>query len=141
MSVNSDGQHDIIRREGRGSILTEGEEREMEKRELKVLIIEDLEEDVFLLGKNLEKAGFNPLIRNICTKQALIDALDTGDWDVILSDYTLPEINGLEVLKIKQEKKPEIPFIIVTGTIGEEAAVELLKTGADDYIMKKHLAR
>jgi len=113
----------------------------MEKQVLKILMVEDSESDVDLAKIYLEKAGFITEIKNVWTRAQLVEELDNGNWDLILSDYTLPEMNGLEILKVKQDKKPEIPFIVFTGTIGEETAVELLKTGADDYLLKKNLVR
>src|SRR5438445_477930 len=68
-------------------------------------------------------------------------ALKQGEWDIILADYTLPSYNGLSALTLARELRPEVPFIFVSGTIGEDAAIACLKAGATDYVLKHHLAR
>ncbi len=113
----------------------------MAKKTLKVVVIEDAEEDVFLMQRALEKGNLKVDIRTVCTSKDLSEALEKDDCDVILSDFNLPRMNGFDALRIRQEKTPHTPFIVVTGSIGEEAAIELMKAGADDYIIKNNVKR
>jgi PAS domain S-box-containing protein len=113
----------------------------MKKQPLKVVIVEDVEEDVFLMTRALEKDNLKVDITPVSTTKALRETLERDEWDVILSDYNLPRMNGLDALRIRQETHPLTPFIVVTGSIGEEAAIELMKAGADDYIIKSNIQR
>jgi putative nucleotidyltransferase with HDIG domain len=113
----------------------------MGKLPLKIIIVEDVEEDVFLIKRALEKADVKAEITPVCTAKELRRALENGECDAILSDYSLPGMNGLDALRIRREKRPLTPFIVVTGTIGEESAIELMKAGADDYIIKSNIGR
>ena len=108
---------------------------------LKVLIIEDSEDDTLLLLRELEKNGYVPVSQRVETAEALRAALQEKTWDIILSDYHLPRFSGLQALLLFKESGMDIPFILVSGMIGEELAVEAMKTGAHDYIMKGNLAR
>ncbi len=112
----------------------------MEK-ELRVLMLEDLEEDAGLLDRVLtkEKIAFTRL--RVDTREEFIHALDTFEPDLILSDHALPQFNSIEALVITQEKKLDLPFIIVTGAVSEEFAVKCLKKGVDDYVLKSNLTR
>jgi len=112
----------------------------MEKK-LKLLIIEDVSADAELMERELQKGGISINAKRIETREALIEAIDGFDPDLILSDYNLPKFDGLSALAIAQEKRPDIPFIVVSGAIGEELAVEALKKGATDYVLKDHLAK
>ena len=103
---------------------------------LRVLIIEDSEIDALLLVLELKHGGFEPLHERVETAQAVRAALRNNSWDVILSDYTLPDFTGLEALAIVKEMESDTPFIIISGAIGEEVAVAAMKAGAHDYIMK-----
>jgi diguanylate cyclase (GGDEF)-like protein/PAS domain S-box-containing protein len=103
---------------------------------LHVLIIEDSEVDALLLVLELKHGGFEPLHERVETAEAVRAALRNNSWDIILCDYTLPDFNGLEALAIAKETKSDIPFIIISGAIGEEVAVAAMKAGAHDYIMK-----
>jgi PAS domain S-box-containing protein len=111
------------------------------KQELSLLQIEDNEDDAFLIQRALIKEGYRLVSKRIETKNELSHALDERTWDVVLSDYAMPHFNGLEALKIVLKHASDPPFIIVSGEIGEELAVRLLKTGADDYIRKDNLVR
>lgn len=108
---------------------------------LKVLVVEDSEADAELLLHELSKAGYKPTARRVDSAAAMESALRQDDWDLIISDYVLPQFSGLEALKILQKRNLDIPFLIVSGKIGEEVAVEALKAGADDYLLKDRLAR
>src|SRR5688572_14301889 len=108
---------------------------------LKVLVVEDSEADAELVLHELTKAGYKPTARRVDNAAGMESALKQDDWDVIISDYVLPQFSGIEALKILQRRNLDIPFIIVSGKIGEEVAVEALKAGADDYLLKDRLAR
>jgi PAS domain S-box-containing protein len=111
------------------------------KQELYLLQIEDNEDDALLVQRMLKKEGYTLVSRLVETKSALVAALDECRWDIILSDYAMPLLNGMEALKTVLNHENDSPFIIVSGEIGEERAVALLKTGADDYIRKDNLVR
>jgi diguanylate cyclase (GGDEF)-like protein len=108
---------------------------------LHVLIVEDSEADSELLLRALRRAGYYPVCERVETADAMSTALDGQDWDIVISDFTMPRFNGMEALRLVQQLKPDIPFIIVSGTIGEDRAVAAMKAGAHDYIMKGNLAR
>lgn len=112
----------------------------MEK-ELKILILEDVEEDAVLVDYALRKEKVHFTRIRVDTREQFTEALDSFHPDVILSDHSLPQFNSLEALKICQSKKLDIPFILVTGAVSEEFAVNCLKRGADDYVLKTNLSR
>ena len=108
---------------------------------LKVLHVEDSERDVALLTRHLTRAGYELYSERVETPKAMRAALETKEWDCILCDYSMPHFNALSALKLLQESGLDIPFIIISGTIGEEVAVEAMRVGAHDYLMKDKLAR
>ncbi|MBN1941785.1 MAG: response regulator [Phycisphaerae bacterium] len=113
----------------------------MEKdKPLRVLIVEDVEADVMLLVRELRKNGFAPEYRCIETSQDMHQAL-REPWDLVLSDFSLPRFNGVEALKILKAHDIDIPFIVVSGTIGENVAVSMMREGAHDYFLKGQLSR
>jgi PAS domain S-box-containing protein/putative nucleotidyltransferase with HDIG domain len=103
---------------------------------LRVLIVEDSEEDALLLLRELKQGGYEPLHERVESAAAVRAALQAREWDIILCDYHLRGFSGLEALGILKESGIDIPFIIVSGMMGEEMAVEAMKSGAHDYIMK-----
>jgi diguanylate cyclase (GGDEF)-like protein/PAS domain S-box-containing protein len=108
---------------------------------LEVLMVEDFEGDVELVKRTL-KAAFGEIeLHWVQTKATLEAALNAKHWDVVISDYGLPGFSGMEALRLVKANQPELPFILVTGTIGEETAVRALKAGVDDYVLKGNLAR
>lgn len=107
---------------------------------LRVLLLEDLETDAELMVRELKGAGFDPVWDRVDTEEALMDCLDRP-YDLILSDNSMPTFDALAALRYLQQRRLDIPFIIVTGSIGEEQAVSLLHHGAADYIMKDRLDR
>ena len=107
---------------------------------LRVLLVEDDPNDAELLLRELRRAGFEPDWRRVDTEKAYIDSLNP-DLQLILSDYSMPTFDGLRALTLLQERELEIPFIVVSGTIGEDQAVEAMRAGAYDYLMKGNLAR
>ncbi len=110
-------------------------------RTLHVLIIEDSPSDAELVLLRLESGGFAPISRRVETEAELRDALAEQPWDVVLGDFTLPGFGALQALPLCRAADPERPFIVVSGSIGEEQAVLLMRAGASDYLMKDRLAR
>jgi two-component system cell cycle sensor histidine kinase/response regulator CckA len=104
-------------------------------------MIEDSEDDALLLTKELERGGYAPEVKRVETKEEMSDALDKSEWDVIIADYKLPEFSGLGALRVMQEKNIDLPFLIVSGGMEEEIAVEVMKAGAQDFITKGKLMR
>jgi GAF domain-containing protein len=108
---------------------------------LTVLMIEDSEDDALLVLRELRRSGFDVIWERVQTVEALRAALAQRPWDVIISDYRLPGFDARSALEIVQQSQLDLPFIVVSGTIGEELAVALMKAGAHDYLMKDNLAR
>lgn len=108
---------------------------------LKVLIVEDSEDDTLLIIRKLEKEGYKIVFKRVDTSKEMENVIQTEKWDIIISDYTMPSFSGLNALKLLKEKKLDIPFIIVSGNIGEDIAVNAMIEGAHDYIMKDNLSR
>src|SRR5581483_11456772 len=113
----------------------------VELQPLSVLIIEDSEEDADLVLLELRRGGFNPVYKRVDTPQALSEALEERHWDLVLSDFSMPCFTMPHALSMVQEKGLDVPFLIVSATIGEEAAVEAMRAGAHDYILKDKLSR
>lgn len=107
---------------------------------LRALFIEDAENDVLLLVDCLQTAGFNLFWQRVDTEQDLLSVLKQP-WDIVFSDYTMPRFNGARALAILRQHDADIPFIFVSGTIGEDVAVGGMKAGAQDYVMKGNLSR
>ena len=107
---------------------------------LRVLFIEDSEDDAALQVRLLRQAGYDVAYTRVQSADELKTALERP-WHIIISDYSMPHFSGTEALKVVREKGVDIPFIFVSGTIGEEAAVAALKVGAQDYLMKLNLGR
>lgn len=108
---------------------------------LKLLIIEDSEDDVELLLRELKKNNFDVVYDQIQSRPAMIEALNKTSWDIIISDYELPLFSGVKALEVYKELNLDIPFIVVSGNIGETTAVEMMRAGAHDYLMKDKLTR
>ncbi len=108
---------------------------------LAVLLVEDSESDSQLIVRLLKKAGYKVVSEQVETAEQMYAALEKCAWDVVISDYSLPQFSGKAALELLQEKQQDIPFIIVSGVIGEETAVAMLKAGAHDYLMKGNLER
>ncbi len=110
-------------------------------RPLRALIVEDSEDDVLLLVHELQRGGYDVTFERVETAEAMTAALKKKVWDIIFSDYSMPHFSAPEALKLYQQSGLELPFIVVSGTIGEDIAVLTVKTGAHDYIMKGNLKR
>lgn len=108
---------------------------------LRILIVEDSEDDAALIVRKLEDGGYAPLVTRVDTADAMNAALDRQTWDVILADYALPQFSAPAALKLAQGRGLDVPFIVVSGTIGEETAVGAMKAGAHDYFTKRNLTR
>ncbi len=107
---------------------------------LRVLILEDSPDDAELFVRQLRRAGFEPDWRRVDTEADYLAHLD-GQLDIILSDYTMPQFTGMRALEMLNQRELDIPFIIVSGTIGEDIAVEAVRKGAADYLLKDRIAR
>jgi PAS domain S-box-containing protein len=104
--------------------------------DLRVLVVEDSEEDTLLLLRELKKGGYAVHHRRVCTRKAMAEALDGPEWDLILSDHKMPRFDSLTALEMVKERGLDLPFIIVSAVIGEDTAVAAMKAGAHDYVMK-----
>jgi len=110
-------------------------------RPLRVLLVEDSRFDAELLRESLLRAYPRAGLHVVADEDAYAAALADGHWDVVLSDYELPGFSGAQALQIARERRPYVPFIFVSGVIGEDNAVEMLKRGATDYVSKQRLSR
>lgn len=116
-------------------------EKKITDKELRILILEDIVTDVELMEHELRKAGITFTSRCVQKKEAFLKELEDFAPNLILADYSLPQFNGISALAIAKEQCPDVPFIIVSGVIGEELAVEAIKSGATDYVFKQRLFR
>jgi PAS domain S-box-containing protein len=108
---------------------------------LRVLIVEDSEDDTLLVVRELKRGGYKPVFERVDSPDAMISALDREEKDLIIADYTMPRFSGKEALHLYNNKKLDIPFILVSGTIGDDVGVEAMIAGAHDYICKSNLSR
>jgi signal transduction histidine kinase len=108
---------------------------------LRVLIVDDSAPDAGLLLHQLRRDGFTPTWQRVENAPDLRAALTAGEWDVVLCDFSMPGFSGPEALQLVRASGKDIPFILVTGTIGEEAAVGMMKAGAQDFLLKDHASR
>src|SRR5712691_2288732 len=109
--------------------------------QVKVLIIEDVGIDAELALRELKRAGIMCVGRRVETEGDFREALESFGPDVILSDFSMPHFDGMSGLALARELRPEVPFIFLSGTIGEEYAIRALKNGAFDYVLKNNLIR
>src|SRR3712207_1722610 len=109
---------------------------------LKLLLVEDSEDDALLLLRELRRGGYEPLCKRVDTAADMEAALDERAWDLVIADHSMPAFSSSAALELlKRRGFVDVPFIIVSGRIGEDAAVAAMKAGAHDYIMKGNLAR
>jgi PAS domain S-box-containing protein len=111
------------------------------KSPLRILYLEDDPRDAELVLETLALDGITCQLTRVENEADFIDSLEEGGFDLILADYTLPDFDGLSALKIAQRNWPDLPFIFVSGTLGEEVAIEALRVGATDYVLKTRLSR
>ena len=108
---------------------------------LRILMVEDSEDDTELTLRQIRKGGYEPSLLRVDTAEQMRAALEGESWDLVLSDYHLPTFSGAAALQLLHDSGRDYPFIVVSGAIGEETAVSLMREGAHDYIMKDNLAR
>ena len=108
---------------------------------LRILHLEDNPEDSRLVNDQLAHEGIAANITLATGREEFADSLTKEKWDLVLADFRLPDFNGIEALRMVREKYPAIPFILLSGTIGELAAIESLKAGATDYVLKQNRER
>jgi PAS domain S-box-containing protein len=108
---------------------------------LRVLIVEDSEDDALIIARELKRGGFELDFERVQTPAAMKTALESKAWDLIISDYSMPQFGGQAALKLYQQRGLDLPFISVSGAMGEDLAVEMMKAGVHDYVMKNNLTR
>jgi PAS domain S-box-containing protein len=108
---------------------------------LRVLLVEDSEDDAMLLLRELKRGGYELLPHRVETAADMKAALEEGNWDIIIADYSMPQFSGLGALELSQTQKLDLPFILVSGTVSEEETVAAMKAGAHDYLIKGNLKR
>ncbi|MCJ7738821.1 MAG: PAS domain S-box protein, partial [Anaerolineae bacterium] len=108
---------------------------------LSILYLEDNDVDVALVRSNLEAEGIELDLQRVETRAEFVAALEKGKFDIILTDYSLPSFDGMSAVKLAAEMCPEVPVIMISGAIGEEIAVEILKSGATDFVLKQRMER
>ncbi|HEX8251528.1 MAG TPA: diguanylate cyclase, partial [Thermoanaerobaculia bacterium] len=113
----------------------------MTARPLRLLLVEDSERDAAHVTLALRRGGWAPQIRRVETRDEMAEALKDGVWDAIVSDYNLPRFNAPDALATLQESGLDIPFIVVSGEVGEDTAVRLMASGASDYLLKDRMTR
>jgi diguanylate cyclase (GGDEF)-like protein len=108
---------------------------------IRVLIAEDSEDDALLLMRELQRGGYQPQSERVDSAQQMQAALEKAQWDLIIADHNMPSFDSYAALELAKRHDPNTPFILVSGSIGEEIAVDAMKAGAHDYVMKSNLAR
>src|SRR5579862_7629432 len=108
---------------------------------LRVLIVEDCEDDAQLVTSELSNGGFEVEFERVEMASAMLAALPRRAWDAVIADYSMPQFSGIAALELLKGFDADVPFILVSGSIGEEHAVAAMKAGAHDYIMKDKLKR
>jgi len=108
---------------------------------LKVLAIDDSEDDTLLLSIEFKRGRLEADFTRVDTPEALQIALTGSHWDIVLCDYSMPHFNGMAALQTIRSITPDLPVIFVSGTVGEDVAVEAMRAGANDYLMKDNLKR
>jgi PAS domain S-box-containing protein len=108
---------------------------------LNLLIIDDSEDDALLLVHALQRSGYEIHWQRVQNRRDMLASLEAGNWDVVISDYNMPEFSALHALNLVRKMGREIPFIVVSGAVGEERAVEIMLAGAHDFVVKQNLAR
>ncbi len=108
---------------------------------LRVLLVEDSEDDATLIVRHLERVGYAVAHHRVESRESFEAAIDHATWDAVISDHSLPQFSSVDALAALQARDLDCPFIIVSGTIGEDTAVDAMRAGADDYVLKNNLAR
>ncbi len=108
---------------------------------IRILLVEDSEDDTVLLNRQIKKEGLDVQSKRVSNSEEMMQALDEETWDAIICDYMMPEFTVTDALKLVHDLGYDLPFIIVSGTISDEIAVEMMKAGAHDYLTKNNLSR
>ncbi len=111
---------------------------------LRVMVVEDSEYDAMLLVEELRRGNYEPVYERVCTAEEMEEALEGArgeDWQIVVSDYYMPRFSGPDALALLRRLGYNTPFIVVSGKIGEEAAVAMMRAGAQDYVIKDNMAR
>lgn len=108
---------------------------------MRLLLVEDNDDDAALVLRELERAGIRPISTRVQTEATLRSALEIGGWDLVIADFGLPDFDGLTALAMVRRTDPDLPFLLVSGSIGEDLAVAAMRAGANDYLMKGNLTR
>jgi DNA-binding NtrC family response regulator len=108
---------------------------------MQLLIVEDSADDAELMVRALRRAGCDPTYERVETPEAMLAALERGSLDLVIADYAMPHFSGLAALKMLQDLQLDLPFILVSGSVGEDVAVAAIRAGAQDYILKGNLTR
>lgn len=108
---------------------------------IRLLLVEDSEDDMLLLLCALHEGGYDPDYQRVQTAPAMLDALNTHTWDIVIADYFMPKFSALEALNLLRSQDLDLPFIVVSGAIGEDTAVAMMREGAHDFLLKENLAR
>ncbi len=108
---------------------------------LNLLVVEDSPDDLVFIIRELQRGGYEPVYQRVETAEEFTAALARGGWEAVIADYSLPQFSAMEALELLQASGIDLPFLIVSGAIGEEMAVEAMKSGAHDFIVKSSLAR
>jgi DNA-binding NtrC family response regulator len=109
--------------------------------QIRILLLEDSPLDAELVRARLSRGGIDFAMQRVDTRAGFLAALEAGEIDLILTDYSLPSFDGLAALELARERRPDTPFLFVSGGLGEEVAIESLKRGATDYVLKQKLDR
>src|SRR5690349_19196560 len=107
----------------------------------RILVVEDSEDDAELVVRLLRRAGLELIHLRVETRDAMAAALEAERWDLVIADYSMPHFDGLAALKLLRSKAPDCPFILISGSVGEEVAVQAMQAGANDYVLKSNLTR
>lgn len=108
---------------------------------LRLLLVEDNENDALLVVRELKRGGYDTVYERVWDAASMRTALERQQWDLVLSDHSMPQFSGRDALNVLREREPDVPFIFVSGTIGEDTAVESMRMGAQDYLSKSNLRR
>jgi DNA-binding NtrC family response regulator len=108
---------------------------------IRILIVEDSEDDALLLLRELRRGGYIPEHRRVETEMEMVQEMSHQDWDLVITDHNMPNFSSSAALQVVKESGRDVPIIVVSGSIGEDIAVQAMKSGAHDYIMKDNLAR
>lgn len=121
--------------------MPESQNRRIFSRGIRILYVEDRVEDEELVTAELKRSGLQFELQRVDNEQTFLSSITSKEYDLVFSDYGLPGWNGMEALKTLRAHRPDLPFILITGTLGEDAAVECIKSGAADYLLKGNLSR